>query len=58
MDFVLEEYNRNIKKYVFGVVNSVKWEMVIKNYECFEIMLENVEKLIYLSIKKNLVKID
>lgn len=46
MDFVLEEYNRNIKKYVFGVVNSVKWEMVIKNYECFEIMLENVNKLI------------
>lgn len=53
LDFVLEEYNRNIKRHVSGVANSVKWETVIKIYECLETMSENINKLIGLSEHKN-----
>lgn len=35
-----------------GVANSVKWETVIKNYECLETMSENVNKLIGISEHK------
>lgn len=52
LNFVLEEYNRNIKRHVSGVANSVKWETVIKNYECLETMSENVNKLIGISEHK------
>lgn len=52
LDFVLEEYNRNIKRHVSGVANSVQWETVIKNYECLETMSANVNKLIGISEHK------
>jgi hypothetical protein len=37
---------------VSGVANSIKWETVIKNYECLETMSENVNKLIGISEHK------
>lgn len=52
LDFVLEEYNRNTKRHVSGVANSVKWETMIKNYECLETMSANVNKLIGISEHK------
>ena len=33
LDFILEEFNKNVKKHISGIPNSEKWEKVIWNYD-------------------------
>ncbi|CAG2227996.1 BIRC7_8 [Mytilus edulis] len=46
LDFILEEYNRNIKNHISGVANSIKWETVTKNYDTLEILTGNINSLL------------
>lgn len=46
LDFILEEYNRNIKKHVSGVASSNKWEIVIKNFDNLEIFSKKTKNLL------------
>ena len=42
LDFILEEFNKNIKKHITGIANSEKWEKVIRNYDALCDLRSNI----------------